>query len=77
MSQDEYDRLLGTLDAIQHAIIEIASELPEKARLSVASEIDMYGSRALKASPPSSRQDGQRDTAWRLAKEIWPESKPE
>ena len=73
MNSEEHQRLLGMLDAIQQAIIEISCELPSKSRHSIASEIDIYGSRAEKFSSSLSRAEGLRDTAWHIAEHIWPE----
>lgn len=76
MTQEEYEHLLGTIDAIQQAIIEIAQEMSSQARHGIASEIDVYGSRAERDASSPSRAEGRRDAAWRMAKDIWPERIP-
>lgn len=76
MNLEEHQRLLGMIDAIQQAIIEIACELSTQARHAIASEIDVYGSRAEKLSSSLSRAEGLRDTAWHIAEHIWPEKSP-
>ena len=43
LSPNEHERLLGMIDAIQQAMIEIALEMPAQARHAIASEIDVYG----------------------------------
>ena len=73
MKQEEYERLLGAIDAIQQAIIEIAQEMSPQARHGIASEVDVYGSRAQRDAPSPSRAEGRQDAAWRMAKAIWPE----
>ena len=77
MNSEEQGRLLGMIDAIQQAIIEIACEMPSQARHAIASELDVYGSRAEKISSSISRAEGLREAAWHMAKHIWPEKAAE
>ena len=71
IGSEDYDRLLGALDAIQQSIIEIALELSSKSRNSIASEVDMYGANAERDCLSKSRAEGRREMAWAIAKPIW------
>ena len=76
MDQEDYERLLGRIDAIQEALVQIARALPSQARNGIAAEIDVYGSRAERHSSLPARAEGLRDTAWSMAERIWAEKSP-
>lgn len=82
ISREEYERLLGAIDALKRSVIEIANAMSVEARTGIASEIDIYGSRVILASgadnlpEPLSRREAQQDTAWDIAAKIWPHRTP-
>jgi len=76
MNQEDYEQLLGRIDAIQEALVQAARASPSQARNGIAAEIDVYGARAERHSSLPVRAEGLRDTASSMAERIWVERSP-